>query len=179
MDFFFTSVPKRTYQVLKTSHKDTTIDMGKASSSSMFKNLPSSRILKQITRLNNIAGTPETAFKFSPKYTKLELFLIKQNVSGSAIGLKKFWRNNLPTLKFHNEDVNFVLTRINTTTKEDIAKCPTKIVVYDNASNKHEIDCADKQVSDILAEVIKATEATQIPEKEIPVIATPQQDSFI
>lgn len=153
--------------------------MNKTSNSAMFKNLPSSRILKQITRLNNIAGTPETAFKFNPKYTKLELFLIKHNVSGSAIGLKKFWRNNLPTLKFHNEDVNFVLTRITTSTKEDISKCPSKIIVYDNADKKYEIDCADRQVSDILAEVIKVTEASPVAEKEIPVIATPQQDNFI
>lgn len=146
----------------------------------MFKNLPASRILKQITRLNNIAGTTENAFKFSSKYTKIELFLIKDNIFGQAIGLKKFWRNNLPTLKFHNEDVNFVLTRINTTTKEDLAKCPTKIVIHDNADKKYEIDCANKLVSDILKEVVQVTEATPVPSSEIPVIATPQQkDTFI
>lgn len=144
------------------------------SSCAMFKNLPTSKVLKQIARLNNIAGTPETAYKFDPKYKKIELLLIQKSVHGPSIGLKKFWRQHLPTLKFHNDDINFTLTRIHTETKEDLKKCPAKIIVYDEANQKIELECANKQASDILNELVKLTSAQPVPETQIPTIRAPQ-----
>lgn len=141
----------------------------------MFKNLPKSRILKQITRLNNISGSPQTAYKFDPKYTKLEVYLIKNSVLGSAIGLRKFWRQRLPTFKFHNENVDFVFKRIVTQTKEDLAKCPTKIVIHDSMGNKNEIDCSNETVDGIFEKVVKATEASPVPSDQIDFVPVPPQ----
>lgn len=138
--------------------------------SAMFKNLPKSAIGRQISRLNMISGSPETAFRFNPDIRKIELYLIKDSVLGSAIGLKKFWRQNLPTLKFHNQDVDFLVTRIKTQQKEDLLKCPTKILIYYSNSNKSEIECSNKHHSDILKELVDATGAAPVPESEIPVM---------
>ncbi|KAK6458385.1 uncharacterized protein RJT20DRAFT_31326 [Scheffersomyces xylosifermentans] len=151
--------------------------MAKGSGCSMFKDLPSSRILKQITRLNNIAGTTESAYKFDQsKYAKIELFLQQRNIHGPAVGLKKFWRLNLPTLKFHNDDLQFVLTRIATESKADVAACPSKIIVHGvDPKDNLEIDCAGKHSSVILQELVKATGAVGVPADEIPRIKTPQE----
>lgn len=144
----------------------------------MFKGLPSSKIWKQIARLNLIAGTPETAFKFDPSIRKIELFLIKQPVSGQAIGLRKFWRHNLPTLKFHNENVDFSVKHIVTETKEDIQKCPTKIIIHNEGSQVNELDCSNKHYSEILKEVVGLTKATPVPSEEIPVITRPGEEKL-
>lgn len=148
--------------------------MSKAGTHAMFKNLPSSRILKQVARLNNIAGTAETAYRFdASKVKKIELLFIHQNILGAAVGLKKFWRHNLPTLKFHNDDINFVCTRINAETKEEAEKCPTKIIIHSPDNNKTELNCSAKHSSVILQELIKATGATSVPTSEIPVVKSP------
>ncbi|ABN66944.2 predicted protein [Scheffersomyces stipitis CBS 6054] len=151
--------------------------MAKSGSCAMFKGLPSSRILKQITRLNAIAGTSESAYKFdASKYTKIELFLQQKNIHGPAVGLKKFWRQNLPTLKFHNDDIQFSLTRIQAETAAEVAACPSKIVVHSvDPASKIEIDCKGKHSSVILNELVEATKATNVPIEEIPVLRPPQQ----
>lgn len=146
------------------------------STHSMFKNLPTSKVLKQIARLNNIAGTPETAFKFPSKYNKIELLLIQKLVHGPSIGLKKFWRNNLPTLKFHNDETEFCLTRIKTKNKADLEKCPTKILVHSQNNEVIEIDCANKTAYEILKNLVKRTGANSVPAKEIPIIKEPTQN---
>lgn len=144
--------------------------MAKAASTAMFKGLPSSRIWKQAARLNQIAGTPETAYRFGPKYTKIELLLIQKSVHAPAFGLRRFWRQNLPTLKFHNDNVDFVLTRIATKTKEDLAKCPTKIILHHADGSAQELDCSNKHSNKILQELVALAEATAVPAEEIPVV---------
>ncbi|ODV82279.1 uncharacterized protein CANTADRAFT_31941, partial [Suhomyces tanzawaensis NRRL Y-17324] len=144
-------------------------------SSSMFKDFPSSRILKQIARLNKIAGTSETAYKIDlSKFAKVELYLIQKNIHGPSVGLRKFWRHNLPTLKFHNSELPFVMTRISAETPEEVAKCPAKIVVHGSNSEKFEINCANKHSSAILDELVKITGAVNVPEAEIPTLKAPQ-----
>lgn len=143
-------------------------------SASMFKDLPKSRILKQIARLNLIAGTPQTAYKLGPEIKKLELILILKNVFKPAAGLKHFWRKNLPVLKFHNEHVDFVATRVRAHTKEEVAKVPSKIIVHGTDGSKKDIDCIFSSHSDILAKVVEATKAIPVEAAEIPVLAVPK-----
>lgn len=150
--------------------------MGKPGPCAMFRDLPSSKILKQIARLNNIAGTPERAFKFdSSKISKVEMFLIHKNVHGPSVGLKKFWRQDLPTLKFHNDDIAFVMNRISASTKAEVAKCPSKIVVHKTDGGVIELDCADKHSTDILRQLAKLTGAKNVMAEDIPVIVAPPE----
>lgn len=134
----------------------------------MFRHLPKSRIPKQVARLNQIAGSSENAFKFGPRYTKMEIFLINQTKQPASKGLKFFWRQHMPTLKFHNEDFGFVLKRVKVDDPAAADKVPVRIDLYDAAHNKTEIDCSFKSESDILAELLNKTEATPVAEAEIP-----------
>ncbi|CAK7903105.1 hypothetical protein CAAN1_16S01134 [[Candida] anglica] len=134
----------------------------------MFKNLPKSRLLKQAARLNMIAGSAENAYKFGPKFTKMEIFLINQTPQKASIGLKQVWRQHLPTLKFHNEAFEFVLKRVNVANAEEAEKCPAKINLYDASNNKTELDCRYKSESEILQEILKVTGATAVKPEDIP-----------
>jgi len=150
--------------------------MGKPGPCAMFKDLPSSKILKQITRLNNIAGESHRAYKLdSTKFSKIELFLIQKNVHGPSVGLKKFWRQDLPTLKFHNDDIGFVCTRIQVDNKADVEKCPSKILVHKTAGGAIEIDCLNKHSSEILKELARVTEAKNVKADDIPVLVAPAE----
>lgn len=144
-------------------------------SASMFKDLPKSRILRQIARLNLIAGTPETAYKLGPEIKKLEIILILKNVYKPAAGLKQFWRKNLPILKFHNDHVDFVATRVRAQDKEEVAKVPSKIIVHGTDGSKKDIDCLFTSHSDILAKLVEVTQATPVDAAEIPVLAVPKE----
>ncbi|KAK6460948.1 hypothetical protein DFJ63DRAFT_212131 [Scheffersomyces coipomensis] len=151
--------------------------MSAASSCSMFKNSPSSKILKQIYRLNLIAGNPENAYKLNPeKYSKIELFLIQKNVHAQSVGLKKFWKDFLPTLKFHNDDIDFIMTRIKVNNKAEAAACPAKILVHGKDQKDNvEIDCANLHSSKILRQLVTKTGAVNIPLEEIPRIRDPNE----
>lgn len=139
----------------------------------MFQRLPTSSLAKQVSRLNLIAGTPKTAFKFGESTKKIELVLLEKNIAGPSIGLKKFWRVHLPTLKFHNDDVEFFCTRVRATTKEEIAKVPAKIIIHDTSNNKTEIDCSSHDKDRILRKLVKATGASPVPMDDIPHIQHP------
>lgn len=140
----------------------------------MFKGLPTSKILKQIARLNNISGTPKTAFKFGPQVKKIELIILQKNIYKSSSGLKRFWRYNLPVLKFHNDNVDFLLTRVRAKTKEEIAQVPTKIVIHKDDGSKGEVDCAMQTHNEILKKLVKATDAVPVAAENLSTIATPE-----
>lgn len=142
-------------------------------SSKMFQRLPKSSLSKQISRLNIIAGKPNTAFKFGSDVKKIELVLLEKNVMGPAIGLKKFWRVHLPTLKFHNDDVEFFCTRVLANSKEEIRKVPAKVIIHDSSNNTSEFDCASLDKDRILKKLVRITGATPIPQSEIPHIQHP------
>lgn len=136
----------------------------------MFKNMPKSRLLKQIARLNLISGTPETAFKIDPtKYSKIELLLAESRGDGKSVGLRKFWKHNLPTLKFHNDDIDFVVTRVAAETKDEEALVPVKLLVYGTAETKT-FNVASEHSDNILEQLVKYTNAKSIPEEELPTI---------
>lgn len=135
----------------------------------MFPDLPSSRILRQVARLNKISGTPDVAYKFDPKYTKMELLLPQARNHKDSMGLRQFWKHNLPTLKFHNDDIAFQVKKIQTESPEELAKCPTKLIVYEN-NEKVEIPCHNAESSEILSKLVQITNASSVPEEEIPTI---------
>lgn len=141
---------------------------------SAFKDLPTSPVLRQVARLNKIAGTPATAFRFDPlKVREIEVFLTQKNAHPPSKGLRKFWKENMPTLRFHNDDVGFAMTRIAVNKDEDLAKMKAKIVVHTTNDGSQSINCANKDQSVILDELVKLTEAKPVPEAEIPVISNP------
>lgn len=145
-----------------------------AGPAAMVRGAPTSKILKQIWRLNNIAGTPKTAFRFPQTVSKLELVLLQKHVWGPPLGLKHFWRNNLPTLKFHNEDLRMAVTRVKVASKAEIAEAPTKIVVHYTDGTKKDLDCAKKKPERILRDLVKLTSATSVPESDIPLVKAPE-----
>lgn len=141
---------------------------------SAFRNLPSSPVLRQVARLNKIAGTPETAFRMDPlKVRAIELVLVQKNVHQPSLGLRKFWKEHLPTLQFHNNDVNFTMTRVKTQTKEDLAKVPALVVIHKINDDKVVVNCLDRSPKDILRRVVHATGATPVPEADIPRVEPP------
>lgn len=142
----------------------------------MLKTLPRSAILKQIARANAIAGSPATAFRLDPKLvSRVELVLVQKVHNYASSGLKDFWRQNLPTLRFHNDDVDFVLTRYGISSKEELAKIVAKIIVHSPDGSTLQINCANVDAPGILDLVVKATNAVSVPELEIPLIETPQK----
>ncbi|SGZ52226.1 CIC11C00000004822 [Sungouiella intermedia] len=143
-------------------------------SASMFKGLPTSKILKQIARLNNITGTPRTAFKFGPLVKKIELIILLKNIFKASSGLKKFWRQNLPVLKYHNDDVEFTLTRVRAMSKEEIAQVPTKIVIHLADGTKSEVDCAMQTHNQILKKLVNSTGAVAIAPDDLHTIPVPE-----
>lgn len=140
----------------------------------MFKGLPTSKILKQIARLNNISGTPKTAFKLGPQVKKIELIILHKNIYKASSGLKRFWRYNLPVLKFHNDDIDFLLTRVRANTKDEIAQVPTKIVIHRADGSKGELDCAMQTHNEILKKLVQATGAAPVAPEDLHTIPVPE-----
>lgn len=144
----------------------------------MFRGIPKLRLLRQVTRLNQILGTPETAYKLPSDVSKVELVLLSKNVFGPSVGLKRFWRQNLPTLKFHNVGVDFVMTRVRVTNKADIAKVPTKIVLHTRTGEKTDLDCSAQSNEQILKNLVQLTKAEPVPPEEIPRLSMPRAQTI-
>lgn len=126
--------------------------------------LPTSRILKQAARLDIISGAmpPARAYKLGDAVKKIELVMISKNVYKGDAGLKYFWRIDLPVLKFHNDDVEYVVTRVRAS-KEEIPQVPCCILVHEAGGNVQKIDCRNHFHSEILDKLVAATGATEIP----------------
>lgn len=135
----------------------------------MLSNLSSQRTLRQIKWINQILGNSKTSFKLNQNINKIELILVDKFQNQSSCGLKKFWKNNLPTLKFHNEKINFVLKRIFLPKENDdkIVKIASKINVYNNDNTVQNIGCECKESEEILKELVLVTQATPVAENEI------------
>ncbi|KAK6198059.1 uncharacterized protein RJT21DRAFT_54259 [Scheffersomyces amazonensis] len=141
-----------------------------------LKDVPRSGVVRQIYRLNKIAGTPSTAFKFNDsKYSKIELCLIQKNVFEPALGLKNFWRDNLPTLKFHNENIDFIMTRIKPKNKKEVKACPVFIKVHGKDSiDDILLDVRNHNPETILRKLVESTKAKRMSSEEIPFIRAPE-----
>lgn len=143
----------------------------------VLSKVPASKVAKQFARLNLIGGNSKTAFKIdSNQYPKVELLLAQSRGHGPSVGLRKFWKQNLPTLKFHNDDISFIVNRIQANDKSEEKLLPTKLVIYNANSEKHEINVANEHSSDILEKLVKFTNAQSIPESEIPFFTKTQSE---
>ncbi|OBA24085.1 hypothetical protein METBIDRAFT_30437 [Metschnikowia bicuspidata var. bicuspidata NRRL YB-4993] len=91
-----------------------------------------------------------------------------------SIGLNHFWKWNLPTLKFHNENIDFVVTRIQPETDEDYPKIPSAIFVHKAGDKMTRVECNGKTHEWILKNLVSATGATRVPVEDIPHIPLPK-----
>lgn len=130
--------------------------------------LPSNKILRQIARLNLIAGSESNAYRFPSHVRKVEAVILAKNVFGANAGLMRFWKLNFPTLKFHNDDVDFVITRVRADSKEEIAQAPCQLKVHGENGVLHQLECKGLKDLEILAELVKSADATPVPASEIP-----------
>ncbi|KAG5417985.1 MRP49 [Candida metapsilosis] len=136
------------------------------------KNKYNPNLLKQIKRINNLRGKPENSYKFdASKYKELELFVYQQRpfVYKPANGIRYFWKESLPTLRYHNPDVQFTVTNVTVENEEDLPKLPLKLQIHGQSEeNNSVIDCASKPPHQIFSELIKVTNARKLAEEEIP-----------
>lgn len=140
----------------------------------MFKGLPTSKLLRQIARFNLISANPRAAYKLGPDIKRLELFLVHKNVYKPGAGLKKFWRENLPALKFHNDDVEFVVLRFVAPDKTQLSQAPCILRVHRKDGKYTDLDCSLKSNVDIMRRMVKETGAVRVPEEDLEVMPYPK-----
>ncbi|KAI5818163.1 CI-B8 domain-containing protein, partial [Pyronema omphalodes] len=73
------------------------------------------------------------------------------------LGPRKFWRQYLPRLKFHNPDVPMEVIQ-----KKDVGG-PATLVIEFKGDRKETIDVQHRHESDIIKEVLQITNAKQLP----------------
>ncbi|CAI5760183.1 unnamed protein product [Candida verbasci] len=130
-----------------------------------------STIRKQIIKLNNLTGTKETAFKFNPSFSKFEMWIYLQNSipHPPSNGLKQFFVDYLPTLRFHNPDFEYKINTImNVESESQLNKIPLKLKL--SGDDTVEIDCKGKSGSDILKELTEKGKLMPVSEEDIPKI---------
>lgn len=141
----------------------------------MFKDLATGPLARQVARANLISGSPQTAFRFdTSRIAKIELLLVQNIHHKPLTGLKKFWRYNLPTLKFHNDEIDFVCTRYKLDSKQDIPSVVSRIRVHNRDGKTIPIECQNQDNSQILQLLVAATEAKPVHESEIRVFKATQ-----
>lgn len=131
-----------------------------------LKGLPASRILKQANHLDLIANYKNSAYKLPETVSKLQVIFKNHNAYGH-MGMRQFWKFNLKTLSFHNASVPIEVQRIECATKDEQLKCPGVVKAYFADGRVETVQGKDKHSDDIMAELIKVTNAEKIPESEI------------
>ncbi len=136
------------------------------------KNKYNKKIENAIKKINKLTANPETSFKFdAERFKEIELFVYGQRpiTYKPAWGLKLFWKDNLPTLRYHNPDIQFTVNNITVESESELSKLPLKLKVHGtDQSNSFEINCTDKPPSKILSELIEITKARKLTEEELP-----------
>ncbi|ODQ67970.1 mitochondrial MRP49p [Nadsonia fulvescens var. elongata DSM 6958] len=124
------------------------------------------QITKQISALNRICRGPG-AVKLPNDITGLKLQFKYQNSNGH-MGAKKFWRETLPQIQFHNPAIPMAVIRTEAATVEENQTIPATLLVrYSNGEEKS-LDIKEKHSSVILNEFIQLTKAQKVAEKDIP-----------
>lgn len=93
----------------------------------MFKDLPKSKLSRHIQRLNLLSSGPGSV-TVSPKVKSVEL-IFKQRSPKGHLGARRFWRDNLPRIQFHNPALPIQVMRIEPETKEEAAAVPALLRV--------------------------------------------------
>lgn len=99
------------------------------------------------------------------------------------MGIRKFWKEYLPSVKFYNPDVAINVKRISLSAGETdkekikqlendmklIKQCPATITVeyQDLQTPKVVLDCIGKHSNDILKEFVESTKAEPVPPQEL------------
>ncbi|KAH3670261.1 hypothetical protein WICMUC_004914 [Wickerhamomyces mucosus] len=122
----------------------------------MFKSLPKSKLSRHVDRLNLLSSGPGSV-KVSANVKSIEL-IFKQRTPKGHMGPRRFWRENLPRIQFHNPALPIQVVRVEPTTPEEAQKIPALLKTR-SAKIKYLLN------SDILTKFIKLTDAT--PAQEI------------
>lgn len=148
--------------------------MSKSALKEYLKGLPGHKILRQVARLNLVAGDSTTAYKLPSTVKKLEVLMMTKAVNRRFVGLNHFSKWTFPTLKFHNDDVDFVVTRVKPEHKEEYPQVPCALFIHKTSGDMTRIECNEMSHLRILQELVKATNALPVPELEIPHIPLPK-----
>ncbi|KAM9935082.1 hypothetical protein OXX80_004673 [Metschnikowia pulcherrima] len=148
--------------------------MAKGPLKEYLKGLPGHKILRQIARLNLISGDATTAYRFPSNIKKVEIISMKKAINRRFVGLNQFRKWNLPTLKFHNDDVDFVVTRVSPVSPSEYPKVPCVVRVHKDGGEVKDIDCDGTGHGGILKKLIAATNAERVPHDENPAIPLPK-----
>lgn len=133
----------------------------------MFKGLPTSRLSKQVTRLNHIANYPGSALSMPSDIVGIDMVFKKLNKYGH-MGARQFWKFNLPTIQFHNPNLLISVRRIDTENDQEARKVPAKLTLKFQDGKEKTIDCIDKHSSQILKSLTEISQATPVARKNIP-----------
>lgn len=142
----------------------------------MFKELTSSRILRQVSRINQIHGDSSNAYVFN-NVKKFELIFPVNRSYMESYGIRQFWKYNLPVFKFHNDDIDFIIKKVQTTDAE-LEKCPVKLVIHEDSQTK-EIDCKNLEPSSILSQLLEITNAEPVPSSTLESLTLKPKASYI
>ncbi|ODQ56723.1 hypothetical protein WICANDRAFT_107655 [Wickerhamomyces anomalus NRRL Y-366-8] len=133
------------------------------SAQSMFPGLTASRFTRQITRLNLISSGPGSV-TVGQNVKNVELLFKRLNTDGH-MGARKFWRENLPRVQFHNPALPIQVTRVEVANASEHAKVPAILKVTYADGKTAQVDVKNKHSSDILNDFINLTGAK--PAKEV------------
>ncbi|KAK7207483.1 hypothetical protein BZA70DRAFT_271430 [Myxozyma melibiosi] len=127
----------------------------------------SSRITRQIAHLKKIA-LGKAAVEV-PKMTSLSLEFKIRNSHGH-MGARKFWKEHLPSLQFHNPEVPMTVKLIpEPASEKEAMRAPS--VLRAEFSNRAPvvIDMKNRQSEEILAEFIEASQSKPVKLQTFPV----------
>lgn len=129
--------------------------------------LPRQGLNRQITRLNAIANGPG-AVLVSNNVAKINLVF----KDGFKPG-KRFWRQTLPQVQFHNPSLPISVTKF--PKDEDSSKLSELIVEFKDGQQKKAF-IGDKPFESIIDDLIKLTDAKPVPQEDIPILKRREDD---
>lgn len=125
---------------------------------------------KHLTRINKSASGPGAIrIPNSVSYIRLELRESSRFCRNGHLGATRFWRSHLPQIQFHNPELAIAVKQLKPSSKE-----PAQLILEMQDGSKKTIDVGDKKSLDIIAELMNNTEATKVPQSEIPILKEPQ-----
>lgn len=130
--------------------------------------LPKSRVPRQLAFLNRIARGPG-AVKLPSNIQAINLAFKFQNSNGH-MGPRKFWRENLPQVQFHNPSIPISVQRKWATNNEEKSSIPATLTILFSDGSQKSVNVQHKHSSDILAQFIEITGATPVPLEDQPLL---------
>lgn len=81
--------------------------------------------------------------------------------------MRKFWKENLKTIYFHNPELPIEVKRIECPTKDEQLQCPCLIKVHFKDGKVENVDGKDQHSSKIMQQLVEVTGAEKVPAEEI------------